>query len=68
MKDYKLLGISDKGDILMSAASEFFNRLLDATKDSTLVELLDRGLRARTFAQTTAMREKVEEDKNNGAA
>lgn len=67
IEGYKLLNTAMQGNLLQRSTGDFFNKLIDNTKTSTLKELLAVGWKGRSFDITKKVEETIEERKDDVA-
>ncbi len=65
IEGYKLLNTAIQGNLLQRSTGEFFNKLIDNTKTSTLRDLIAVGWKGRSFAITKQVEETIEERKDD---
>ena len=67
IESYKLLNTAMQGSLLQRSTGQFFNKLIDNTKTSTLKNLLAVGWKGRSVDITNKVKETIEERKDDVA-
>lgn len=67
IESYKLLNTAMQGSLLQRSTGEFFNKLIDNTKTSTLKNLLSVGWKGRSVDITNKVKETIDDRKDDVA-